>query len=94
MATVRGEVDATFTVMRGFHKLEPDQVMRMVGGLSARMVEIRVLICRIEDLNPQWKTLRTREVEPAIEELGRQYSIASRLHSVKELDFKMAMGAV
>lgn len=94
MVSVRAEVDAAFVVMRGFHRLEPDQVMRTIGGLSARLVEIRVQIYRIEDLNPVWKPLRVREVEPALEELGRQYSIASRLHSVKELEFKMAMGAV
>lgn len=90
--TIRVEVDDAFSDMREFHRLEPDEIMRMCGGHSARLSEIRVRIQRIEDWKREWRNVRMREVEPAIEELERQYTIASRLHSIRELDYKMEAG--
>lgn len=90
--SVRAEVDDAFADMKTFHNLEPDEVMRMAGGHSARLSEIRVQIQRIEVVARQWKAVREREVEPTIDELKNQFMIASRLHSVRELDFKMAGG--
>jgi len=90
--TVRVEVDDAFHDMKTFHNLEPDEIMRMCGGHSARLSEIRVRIQRIEDWKREWKNIRTREIEPAIEELDRQYTIASRLHSIRELDYKLETG--
>jgi hypothetical protein len=64
----------------------------MSGGHSARLSELRVKIMRVEDFRQEWRPIRTREIEPALEELQRQYQIASRLHSVRELDWKMESG--
>jgi len=90
--SVRAEVDDAFADMKTFHNREPDEIMRMAGGHSARLSELRVRAMRIEDFRREWKSVRTRELEPALEELERQYTIASRLHSVRELDFKMEAG--
>lgn len=90
--SVRQEVDDAYADMRSFHNLNPDEVMRMCGGHSARLSELRVLVMRIEDWRREWKSVRTRELEPALEELDKQYTIASRLHSVRELDWKMEAG--
>lgn len=90
--SVRKEIDDAFADMKTFHNLEPDEVMRMCGGHSARLQEIRVQINRVEVVARQWKPIREREIEPAIDELKQQYLIASRLHSVRELDFKMSGG--
>lgn len=89
---VRTEVDDAFTDARGFHANEPDEVMRIVSGHSSRLSELRVQIMRIEDIHRQWKTVRVREIEPCLDELREQYAIASRLHSVRELDWKMSGG--
>lgn len=89
---VRVEVDDAFSDMRQFHQMEPDEVMRICSGHSARMSELRVQIQRIEDVHRQWKPVRTREVEPTLEELKQQYLIASRLQSVRELDWRMSVG--
>lgn len=90
--SVRQEIDDAFADMKQFHQFEPDQVMRMVMGHTARLSEIKVRIMRIEDFAREWKPIRVREVEPALEELDRQYTIASRLHSVRELDWKIEAG--
>ena len=89
---VRQEVDEAFADMKTFHNREPDEIMRLAGGHSARLSELRVKVMRIEDYRREWKSVRTRELEPALEELERQYTIASRLHSVRELDWKMEAG--
>lgn len=89
---VRAEIDDAFMDMKTFHNLEPDECMRMCGGHSARLSELRVRIERIEDWKREWKSVRTRELEPTLEELERQWRNASRLHSVRELDWKMESG--
>ena len=90
--SVRGEVDDAFADMKTFHSREPDEIMRLSGGHSARLSELRVKIMRVEDVLPQWRSVRTRDIEPTLEELARQYTIASRLFSVRELDWKMEQG--
>lgn len=91
---VRGEIDDAFADMRDFYTKEPDEIIRMCSGHSARLSELRVRIQRVEDLRREWRNVRTREVEPALEELERQYVSASRLHSIRELDFRMSGGQV
>lgn len=90
--TVRGEIDDAFEDMRTFHNLEPDECMRLTGGHSARLSEIRVRIMRVEDWDREWRNIRLREVEPALEELERQWRNASRLLSARELDWRMESG--
>jgi len=89
---VRGEVDDAYAEMKTFLNNEPDYCMRMISGHSARLSELRVRIMRIEDYRREWGNVRTRELEPCLQELERQYNISSRLHSVRELDFKMSQG--
>lgn len=90
--TVRKEIDDAFEDMKEFHNLEPDEIMRLCGGQSARLSEIRVRIQRIEDFKREWRNIRTRELEPTLEELANQYTIASRLISDRELAWKMESG--
>jgi hypothetical protein len=90
--SVRQEVDDCFADMRTFHNREPDEIMRMCRGHSARLSELCVRIRRVEDFQRHWKPIRERELEPALKELSDQWQNASRLHSVRELDFKMEGG--
>lgn len=90
--SVRQELDDAFADMKEFHNREPDEVMRVAGGHSARLAELRGRIQRVEDRLRQWKPVRTREIEPALEELRNQFEIASRRHAVREFDWKMETG--
>lgn len=92
--SVRDEIDEAFGDMRTFYNRDPDEIMRLVGGHSARLSELRVRIMRIEDYQHTrlWKDVRQREIEPALEELERQWRNASRLQSVRELDWKIESG--
>lgn len=90
----RSEIDDAFADMRTFYTREPDEVIRMCSGHSARLSELRVRIQRVEDMRREWRNVRSREIEPALEELERQYAAASRLHSIRELDFRLSGGQV
>lgn len=92
IASVRAEIDDAFADMKKFHNQEPDEVMRLCGGHSARLAELRNRIQRVEDFDRQWKNVRTREIEPAVQELANQFQIASRLLSARELDWKLESG--
>lgn len=89
---VREEVDDAFKDMETFYQREPDEITRMASGHSARLSYLRVLIFRVEDWAREWKPVRERELEPALAELEKQYTMASRLHSYRELDWKMESG--
>lgn len=89
---VRTEIDGVWEAMREFRNQMPDEVMQLAMGYSARLGELRVRISRIEDRNALWKLLRTREIDPTLEELRLQYQGGSRLESVRDLDFRMESG--
>lgn len=90
--SIRGEINDAFADMRTFLSREPDEIMRMTSAHSARLSELRVMCMRAEDWYRPARDLRTRELEPTIEELEKQWRNASRLHSVRELDWKMESG--
>lgn len=87
---IRQEVDDAHADMRGFYNQEPDEVMRLVSGHLARLVEISKEIRRIEGTVRQLKTVRTNEIDPAMQALFQQFQIHSRLESVRETDFRVA----
>lgn len=89
---VRAEIDDAYDDMKAFHQREPDEVFRRVSGHSSRLSELRGRAQRVEDRAPIWKQLRTREIEPALDELNKQFQIASRLLSVRDLDWRMETG--
>ena len=90
--SVRREIDDAFLDMKTFVNRQPDEIMRLCGGHSARLSEIRLHIQRVEDFQREWRPIRLREIEPALEQLQTQYQIASRLQSCLELDWKMETG--
>lgn len=90
--SIRTEIDDAFKDMATFLNREPDEIMRMASSHSARLSWVRVQCQRIEDWYRPARDLRTRELEPVIDELAKQWSHGSRLHSVRELDWKMESG--
>lgn len=92
---LRGEIDDAYEQMNDFFGMEPDQIMQVAAGQSARLNEIRMRIQRVEDL-PQFRILkqvRQNELEPTIKELQFQFQVASRLFSVRQLDWEMSRGS-
>lgn len=88
----RVEVDDAFKDIETFVNREPDEIMRLAAGHAGRLSFIRVRVMRIEDYKHQWKDVRTRELEPCLEQLDKQWAHGSRLHSVREFDYKVEAG--
>lgn len=74
-----------------FYQLEPDEIIRMCMGHSARLSEIRVVIQQVEVYRREWKPV-LKEVETVLDHLREQFAMASRLITVRELDWKMETG--
>jgi hypothetical protein len=66
--------------------------MRLAAGHSARLSTLRIRVMRIEDFKRQWKDVRVRDLEPCIEELRKQWEHGSRMHTVREFDYRVETG--
>lgn len=85
---VEDEIDFMLRTVRTFWEMEPDQVLRSCGALSARCTELGVHLHRLEGKR-EWKQVRTLQVERLISELDRQFKIASRLIEVRRQDIAL-----
>jgi hypothetical protein len=86
---VEDEVDLMLRAVRGFWQMEPDQVMRMASAMSARATELAVHLHRLEGKR-EWRQVRTMQVDKLLQELERQFRIASRLLEVRRQDLETA----
>lgn len=84
---VEDEIDLMLRAVRGFWDMEPDQVMRMCAAMSARCTELCVHLHRLEGRR-EWKQIRTLQVERLLNELDRQFKIASRMLEVRRQDLE------
>lgn len=91
---IQGELDGIAAAMRSFHLKQPDQVLRECGAYSARLTELSVLLHRAEGSadGRSYQRVRTMQVQRFIEELDRQFKIASRLIEVARQDIALAGG--
>lgn len=85
---IEAELDGVLLVIRSFWTMEPDQVMAHVAAMSARCTELEVLLHRVEFRDRQYKQIRTLQVQKILEELERQFKIASRLVEVRRQDLE------
>lgn len=89
--TERGELDTYYEQIKGFRDQEPDSVLVIISGISARLTGMRADLQRQGSASAN--SLRTKEVDPLIDALDFQFKIHSRLLSVRQLDWEMTRGA-
>lgn len=87
----REELDGYYELMQEFCALDPHTVFMRLSAMSARASEMRSRLAR--DDSRRALTLRTREVEPFLDECDRQFKVHSRALTITELEFKMSGGA-
>lgn len=92
LADLRQEVDDAYDEMKQFVSMEPDQIMQICAGHTARLNEIRTIVIRVEDFIRPLKAVRQNEIEPTIKELQFQFQVASRLFAVRQLDYEISRG--
>ena len=89
---IEGELDGILVVIRDFWTMEPDQVMAHCAALTARLTELEVLLHRVEVRDRHYKQIRTMQVQKIVDELDRQFKIASRLVEVRRQDLESLRG--
>lgn len=90
--TVQQELDGYYKRMQQYPSMEPDEVMLDLSGIAARLTEIRSQLVR--DGGQRTNALRTREVDPLLEQIDLQFKLHSRIQSIREFDWRMTNGAV
>lgn len=88
----RAELDQYFAALREFKDYDISEILRSLAAFSARASEIRSNIFRVDTRRLQ--AFRTRELDPFIEELDRQFKVWSRFQAVREMEFKMSGGGM
>lgn len=91
-ADIERELDGIALAVRAFALKQPDQIMRECAAYSARLTELTVLLHRHESSDRQYLRVRTQQVEKYLQELDRQFKIASRLVEVQRQDLALMGG--
>lgn len=89
---VRAEVDRYCKGLRRLNEMDPSEVFQKLSSISARLSEIRIRLLRVEGRKPA--ALRTKEIDPLLEEVDRQFKFHSRLQATREMDASLIRGQV
>lgn len=87
---VRMEIDDYMVMLRKLRSLPPDEVFLELSGITARLAELRLTCVRSE--SRRLTGLRTREIDPLIEECDRQFRFHSRIQAVRTMEADMTRG--
>ncbi len=82
---VEDEIDLMLRAVRGMWDMEPDQVMRMISAMSARLTEMATHLHRLEGKR-EWRQVRTMQVERLLAECDRQFKLSSRMVEIRRQD--------
>ncbi len=82
------EIDEYYEVLKQLNQMDVADVFRTLSAYSARASELRTRLSRVDTKKAQ--SFRTREVEPFIEEIDRQYRYQSRNLTVMEIEMRLA----
>lgn len=89
---VEDELDGMAVDIRSFWSYSPDLVLRKAAAYTARLTELYVLLNRAEATDRQYIRLRTQQVQEWLQELDRQFKVASRLIEVSRQDIEVQRG--
>lgn len=75
---------------KGLADEDPDEAMRWMASTSARVCEIRDQSWDMR--SPKAAQLRSRHIDPFVDEIDRQFKIASRRFATAEHELRMTRG--
>ena len=84
----RDELNAYYKVLKSLNDLDPIDIFKYLSAFSARCSEMRMRLHRSDERRAM--AFRTKEIEPLIEEIDRQFKIHSRILSFQEMEWKMS----
>lgn len=87
---IQDELDEMASIIKQFHEMHSDQVLRFCSAYTARLTELCVLLHRAESEDRQYFRVRTQQVERWLADLDRQFKIASRLVEIARQDIQLS----
>lgn len=84
---LRDELDECYAEMKQFTDFDLGDVFLKLAAWSARASEVRGQLCRHETKSNM--ALRTKEIDPFIAEVDRQFRTFSRIQALRESEYKM-----
>lgn len=87
---LQAELDGYYAELRNLNQLDPTSVMQKLSSISARAGELRAQLVRSESRRAN--ALRTREVEPLLEQIKLQFQIHSRIVAVAQQELDLIRG--
>lgn len=87
---VRKEIDGYYIMLKRLHVMPPEEVFYTLSSITARVSEIRTHLWRSE--SRRLAALRSREIDPLLEEADRQFRLMSRHQAVRQMEWDAAKG--
>lgn len=87
---IQSEINDYLTRLKELNSQPATEVFMTLSAISARLAEIRNRLVRTE--TRRFVALRTREVDPLIEEVDRQFKMHSRIASVRQMEWDATTG--
>lgn len=89
---LQSEVDSWYAEMRAFEGMDPSDIFMRLAAFSARASEIRTQVQRTD--NRRLTAFRTKELDPFLQACEFQFKVWSRVHAVRDMEFRLSGGAV
>lgn len=86
---IEAEIDAMLMSVAEFWRMEPDEVMRLISGFSARCTTLEIHLHRVEGRDRQYTRIRTMQVVKLLAELDRQFKTHSRTVELRRQDLEV-----
>ena len=90
VCTIQNELNDYLRRLQLLNSLPPVEVFQTLSAASARLAEIRNHLVRTD--NRRYTALRTKEVDPLIDEVDRQFKFHSRIASVRQMEWDATTG--
>lgn len=85
VTAAREEIDGYFVGLKQLGSMDPADVFLWLSGVTARLVELR-MICFRNDTR-RMNALRSRELDPLIEQCDRAFRLHSRVQSCRQVEY-------
>lgn len=84
------ELNDYYVALKTFSRIPPDEVFLKLSAISARLAELRG---RCWDFDSRrTNALRSRRIDPLIEEVDRQFKIHSRVQATRQFEADLMKG--
>ncbi len=92
VSRLQAEVDSWYAGMKEFAGMDPSDIFMRLAAYSARASEIRTQAQRTD--NRRLTAFRTKELDPFLDEVDRQFKLFSRIQSVRDMEARLSGGAM